>query len=73
MPIVEVITRINAPAEICFDLARDINLHIASTEGMHEKAISGRHERADRLGEEVTWEATRFGMRRRLTSRIIEL
>jgi ligand-binding SRPBCC domain-containing protein len=70
MPIIELFTFINAPAEMCFDLARDIDLHIASTQGTDEKAVLGVTSGLISLGEEVTWEATHFGFRQRLTSRI---
>ncbi len=32
-PIIEIATLITAPIDLCFDLARDIDLHIKSTEG----------------------------------------
>ena len=70
MPIIEFCTFIQAPAERCFDLARDIDLHIASTPGTREKAVGGVTSGLIDLGEEVTWEATHFGVRQRLTSRI---
>ena len=70
MPIIELLTSINAPEGTCFDLARDIDLHIASTEGTREKAVAGVTSGLITHGEEVTWEATHFGIRQRLTSRI---
>src|SRR5262245_3734670 len=70
MPRVEVATSIHAPRELCFDLARDIDLHTRSTSGTNEKAISGVTTGLINLGEQVTWEATHFGIRQRLTSRI---
>lgn len=70
MPVIELLTSINAPIETCFDLARDIDLHIVSTQGTHEKAVAGVMSGLIGLGEEVTWEATHFGVRQRLTSRI---
>jgi ligand-binding SRPBCC domain-containing protein len=70
MPVIEIATLINAPIELCFDLARDIELHMRSTEGTDEKAIAGIQHGLIGFGEEVTWEATHFGIRHRLTSRI---
>jgi ligand-binding SRPBCC domain-containing protein len=70
MPIIEVTMQIAAPQELCFDLARDIDLHIESTHGTNEKALGGVTTGLIGLGEEVTWEATHFGIRQRLTSRI---
>jgi ligand-binding SRPBCC domain-containing protein len=70
MSIVEVRTLVDAPIELCFDLARDIDLHRVSTEGTDERAVAGVTSGLIGPGEEVTWEATHFGFRQRLTSRI---
>jgi ligand-binding SRPBCC domain-containing protein len=70
VPVIEIATLIAAPAELCFDLARDIDLHIKSTEGTDERAVGGVTSGLINLGEEVTWEATHLGFRQRLTSRI---
>lgn len=70
MPVIDFSISISAPLEICFDLARDIDLHIASTMGTQEKAVGGVTNGLINSGEEVTWEATHFGIRQRLTSRI---
>lgn len=70
MPIIELRTVIDAPVERCFDLARDIDLHIESTAGTDERAVGGVTTGLIGLGEEVTWEAIHFGVRQRLTSRI---
>jgi ligand-binding SRPBCC domain-containing protein len=70
MPVVEVQVVIDAPIEVCFDLARDIDLHIVSTEGTEERAVAGVTSGLIGPGEEVTWEASHFGIRQRLTSRI---
>jgi len=70
MPVIEIATRIAAPLEICFDLARDIDLHIRSTEGTREQAVAGVVTGLISMDQEVTWEATHFMIRWRLTSRI---
>jgi ligand-binding SRPBCC domain-containing protein len=70
MPLILLETRIEAPIERCFDLARDIDLHIRSTAHTREVAIAGVTKGLIDFGDEVTWEATHFGIRRRLTSRI---
>jgi len=72
MPIIEVTTIIDAAPELCFDLASDIDVHIRSTQGTDERAVGGVTSGLIRLGEEVTWEATHFGFRHRLTSRVTE-
>jgi len=73
MPVIMVITRIDAPMQRCFDLARDIDLHMRSLQISREKAVAGVTSGLIGLGEEVTWEATHFGIRQRLTSRITAL
>jgi ligand-binding SRPBCC domain-containing protein len=63
-------TYIAAPQELCFDLARDVELHIKSTAGTYERAVKGVTTGLIGPGEEVTWQATHFGIRQKLTSRI---
>lgn len=72
MPVIELVTAIHASVERCFDLARDIDLHIQSTAGTDERAVGGIQTGLINLGEEVIWEATHFGIRQRLTSRITQ-
>lgn len=70
MPVLELQTVIHAPIARCFDLSRSIDLHKASMVNSHERAIEG--VTAGMIGhlEEVTWEATHFGVKQKLTSRI---
>ena len=63
-------TRIAAPVERCFDLARSVELHVASTAGTREAAVGGVTSGLLGLGDEVTWEARHLAARRRLTVRI---
>ena len=70
MPVIRLETRIEAHIELCFDLSGDIELHVRSTQSTREIAIGGVTKGLINLGEEVTWEATHFGMRQRLTSKI---
>ena len=60
MPLIRLETLIRAPIERCFDLARDIGLHVRSTAATREVAIAGVTKGLISLGEEVTWEATHF-------------
>lgn len=69
---IELSIRINAPIEICFDLARSIDLHIESTKHTGEKAIAGKTSGLIELGEIVTWRAKHFGVWQNLTSKITE-
>jgi ligand-binding SRPBCC domain-containing protein len=70
MPAIEVVTEILAPIEVCFDLARSIDLHTSSMAGTKERAVGGVTSGLIGLGQEVTWEARHFLVRQRLTSRI---
>ena len=72
MPVIKLETFIEAPAEICFDLSRDVDIHMSSTEGTNERAIAGVTSGLMELNDEVTWEAKHFSVRQRLTSRITE-
>ncbi|WP_134088873.1 SRPBCC family protein [Olivibacter sp. XZL3] len=70
MPLIELTTNMQAEIDICFDLSRSIDLHCISTAGTEEKAIGGVTCGLIGLGETVTWQATHFGIRQRLTSKI---
>jgi len=72
MPVIVIRTRVAAPPSRCFDLARDVNAHERSTAASRERAVAGVTSGLLGLGDEVTWEATHFGVRQRLTSRITE-
>jgi ligand-binding SRPBCC domain-containing protein len=72
MPVIVLRMRVAAPSARCFDLARDVELHQRSTAASREQAVAGVTSGLLGLGDEVTWEATHFGIRQRLTSRITE-
>lgn len=71
MPRIRLETIIDAPIELCFDLSRDLDVHMASSGSTRERAVAGVTSGKVILGDEITWEATHFGMRHRLTSKII--
>lgn len=74
MPTIHLETFVAAPIEVCFDLAMSIDVHLAADAGRTgQRAVAGTTSGTINLGEEVTWEATHFGVRQRMTSRIIEL
>ncbi len=64
------ITRIKNEIQICFDLARSIDLHKISTAHTNETAIAGCTGGLIGLNEFVTWEAVHFGIRQRLSTKI---
>ena len=70
---IELCTEINAPIENCFDLARNIDVHQLSTSKTNERAIAGRLSGLCELNDEITWEAKHFGIKQKLTVRIIQL
>jgi len=70
MPVIEIEIEINAPIERVFDLARCIDLHEETMSQTNEKAIEGVTKGLIKLGETVTWQATHFGIRQKLTSKI---
>jgi ligand-binding SRPBCC domain-containing protein len=73
MPIIQDSVFIEAPPNICFDLARSIDIHMQSTSQTNEIAISGKTSGFIELGQTVTWRATHFGVRQQLTVRITEM
>ncbi len=72
MPKILLETNINSNIEICFDLARSIDLHKISTAKTREEAIDGKVSGLISLGEFVTWRATHFSISQKLTSKITE-
>lgn len=69
----ELITRIKAPQQVCFDLARSIDAHLSSLQHTKEKAIAGRTNGLIEKGETVTWKARHFGCNWRMTVAITEM
>lgn len=65
-------THIHAPIEVCFDLARSIDLHMDTMKHTGEKAIAGVTSGLIGLNETVTWQAKHFGVNMKLTSKITE-
>ncbi len=70
MPVIELKTLIKCDIETCFDLSRSIDLHELSTAQTNEKAIAGRTSGLINLDEFVTWQATHFAIKQKLTSKI---
>ena len=62
-------TLIHAPADRCFDLMRDVDAHVRSTD-TSERAVAGRTSGLLEEGDEVTWEAKHFALRLRMTVRV---
>lgn len=73
MPIIEHHQFINASIEICFDLARNVEVHTQTTSYTKEKAIGGVTKGLLEEGDIVTWEAIHFGIKQRLTAKVIKM
>ncbi|NMH28247.1 SRPBCC family protein [Flavobacterium sp. SE-s28] len=67
---IELSTAIDAPLERCFDLARNVDFHKLSVANTNEEAVAGRTSGLCELGDRITWEATHFGIRQRLSVEI---
>lgn len=72
MVILEELTRIHAPVERCFDLARSVEVHLAGNVHFGEAAVAlaGVTSGLIGLGQRVTWQARHFGILQKLTSEI---
>ena len=67
-------TRIAAPIERVFDLARDVGAHVASSAFTGERAVEpGRTSGLLDLGDLLTFEGRHLGVRQRITVRITEM
>jgi ligand-binding SRPBCC domain-containing protein len=75
MVTLEEVTRIDAPRERCFDLARSVEVHLAGNVHWGERAIAaaGVTSGLVGLGDRVTWRARHFGIWHELTSEITAL
>lgn len=71
---IEVRTRIEAPREVCFDLALDVDAHAESASFSREKLVSpGKLSGTLGLGDLVCFEGVHFGVRQRFCARITEV
>jgi len=70
MVVIKLATRIYAPVEICFDVSRNIDIHLESTKHTGEIAIAGKTSGLIGLGESVTWRAKHLGVWQNLSTKI---
>src|SRR5438309_1627108 len=71
MPSITIHTEIRAPIDLCFDLARNVEVHCQSAAFSKERAIGGKTSGLLELGDTITFEAIHFGLRQRLTAKIV--
>jgi ligand-binding SRPBCC domain-containing protein len=67
---IEVVTEIDAAADVVFGLELDMDVHAASLAASGETATTSTGRRRVALGDEVTFRARHFGVVWRMTSRI---
>src|SRR5687767_3692795 len=65
-------TRIAASIDLCFDLARDVDVHVKTSSATGERVVGGTSSGLLELGDVVTFEGVHFGIRQRLTAKIVE-
>ncbi len=70
MTVIMLTTRIKAPIEIVFNIARNIDIHQLSAVKSNEKAIDGKISGLIELNETVTWRGKHFGLNLLHKSRI---
>ncbi|MET1013312.1 MAG: SRPBCC family protein [Paenisporosarcina sp.] len=73
MPLIEHYIYIEAPIDVCFDLARNVHIHMETTSKTKERAIGGVTEGLMEKGDSVTWEAVHLGVKQKLTAKITEM
>lgn len=65
-------TSIAAPAETCMELSLNVDVHLSVPEA-RERVVDGVSSGVMALGDRVTWESRRFGLKVRMTSEITDL
>lgn len=73
MPLIKLETHIHAPIEVCFNLARSLDLHMDSMKHTSEKAIAGKTSGLMQKGERVTWRATHLGWNHTMTVLMLDM
>jgi ligand-binding SRPBCC domain-containing protein len=73
VPVIQHHHFIKAPVQVCFDLARNVDVHTQTTSKKRERAISGVTKGLLEQGDIVTWEAIHFGIKQRLTAQVTSM
>ncbi len=71
MPFITLATLINAPPAVCFDAARDAQLHLESARETGECIVAGRDVGLWELGDEIIFEGKHLGVRQRFSARVV--
>ena len=70
MAVIQIELEIAASPDVCFDLARSVDAHVASARSSGERAVAGVTSGLLNPGDQVTWRGRHFGVTQELTSRI---
>ncbi|MES2616347.1 MAG: SRPBCC family protein [Bacteroidota bacterium] len=73
MALIQLHTTINADKSTCFNQARSVETHLASTKKTGERVVAGRKTGLFEVDDIVTWEATHFGIKQQLTVQITKM
>lgn len=73
MPLIQLQTKIKAPLWLVFDLSRSIDAHMASIGRADERVVHGKTSGTINMGESLTWETRRFGMKKRVTVKVTSM
>ncbi|MFC5591220.1 cell division protein [Sporosarcina soli] len=73
IPIIKHEISIHAPIQVCFDLARTVEVHAGKTLLTKQIAIDGVTFGLMELGDFVTWETIHLGMKQKFSSKIVEM
>ena len=72
MPKIHLETVIEAPRQLVFDMARDIDLHAQTVPWTKERALGEKRHGKLELGDLVIFDAIHFGVRQQLKAKITE-
>ncbi|WP_026701567.1 SRPBCC family protein [Salibacterium aidingense] len=73
MPVIQHKQWIQASRDVCFDLARGVEVHTKTTAETKEKAVGGVTQGLLEEGDMVTWEVVHFGIKQRSTAKVIQM
>jgi ligand-binding SRPBCC domain-containing protein len=73
MPVINHQEYIKAHLEVCFDLAKNVDVHTDTNSHTNERAVGGVTSGLMENRDLVTWEAVHLGVKQRLTAKIVEM
>lgn len=73
MPVITSITHIQAPAERVFDLARSVQVHLATSQETGGATVESQQTNLLEEGDEVTWTGKHLGFEQTLTLKFSQM